>query len=113
MEPSPIPIPRRHALVSLMTALHRLLPSLLALGLAFPAAARAEKPAQPMIRIAMVESLMRDSPTGMAKPVVDAFGALVRAQTGLDTTVVPGSHALALGRKIVDDEVQFGIFQGV
>jgi ABC-type phosphate/phosphonate transport system substrate-binding protein len=61
----------------------------------------------------MVESLFRDSPTAFAKPVVDAFGAMVRAQTGVDATIVGAADAVHLGQKLNDNEVDFGIFQGI
>lgn len=75
--------------------------------------ARAEDKKEPRLRIAMVESLLRDSPAALAKPVVDAFGALVQAQTGLDAEVMRGEDACKLGRRICDNDVQIGIFQGV
>lgn len=78
-------------------------------------AIRADEPQKTKrIRIALAESLFRDSPTGMAKPMVQAFGAMVRAQSGLETEIVAsGDKPRDLGRKICENEVQFGIFQGV
>lgn len=75
--------------------------------------ARADEKKGSRLRIAMVESLLRDSPAALAKPVVEAFGTLVQAQTGLDTEVMRGEDACRLGQSICDNDVQIGIFQGV
>jgi ABC-type phosphate/phosphonate transport system substrate-binding protein len=72
----------------------------------------AKKEAKP-VRLAFVESLFRDSPTGLAKPIVDTFSAMVRAQTGLNTEITSGLKPRELGQKLDDGSLQFGIFQGV
>jgi ABC-type phosphate/phosphonate transport system substrate-binding protein len=75
--------------------------------------ARADEKKDDRLRIALVESLLRDSPAAMVKPVVEAFGTLVQTQTGLEAEVMRGEDACRLGRRICDNDVQLGIFQGV
>jgi ABC-type phosphate/phosphonate transport system substrate-binding protein len=84
---------------------------LVSFGMVGGAAADEKKDAR--IRIALVPSLLRDSTTTVAKPMVAAFGAMVQAQTGLETEVLRGDEPALLGRKIRDNEVHLGIFQGV
>lgn len=81
--------------------------------LAFAHTAWADEKGGGRIRIALVPSLLRDSATPVAKPMVAAFGAMVQAQTGLDAEVLRGDEPPVLGRKIRDNEIQLGIFQGV
>ena len=77
------------------------------------ASARADEKKARRLRIAMVESLFRDSPAALAKPVVEAFRMMVQAQTGLDSEILRGDPACRLGGRICDNDVQIGIFQGV
>ena len=97
------------SLVSRLVAATWILLSLL--GNASLGQAQEKKPQR--LRIAFVESLFRDSPAALAKPVIDAFGAMVQAQTGLEAEVLRGEDSNRLGRKICENDVQFGIFQGV
>jgi ABC-type phosphate/phosphonate transport system substrate-binding protein len=83
----------------------------LSLGMVRTAAADEKKDAR--IRMALVPSLLRDSTAAVARPMVAAFGAMVQAQTGLEAEVLRGDEPLVLARKIRDNEIQLGIFQGV
>src|SRR5438552_3423956 len=64
------------------------------------------------IRIGFAESLFRDSSVPFSNAVVDAFGAMVRAQTGLDTQVLRGGEVYELATRLRRD-VHFGIIQGI
>lgn len=64
------------------------------------------------IRIGFVESLFKDSSAPFSSAVVEAFAAMVRAQTGLDTEVIRGGEVYELSGRLRKD-LHFGILQGV
>jgi ABC-type phosphate/phosphonate transport system substrate-binding protein len=91
---------------------YRALPVILLL-LVNPLRADDPKPkSAPPLRIAIAQSLFRDQKQTFAKPVVDAFAAMVRSQTGLDSEIFRGGEAKVLADKISKNEADFGIFQG-
>lgn len=65
------------------------------------------------IRIGMVRSLFRDTPEPLVVAMMAPFGALMESQTGIAGELVPGGDALNLGRLLVEDRVQLGVFHGI
>jgi ABC-type phosphate/phosphonate transport system substrate-binding protein len=95
----------------------RIVPLLLltgfALGSVSPSLQAGEEAVARPVRVALVTSWFRDSSAALAKPALDAFGSLVRTQTGVEAEVIRGGDALQLGTELKSAGVQLGIFQGV
>lgn len=75
-------------------------------------AVRADENKDAHIRVGFVDSLFKDSAASFSDAVVDAMGAVVRGQTGLDTKVIRGGEAYELSERLKKD-LHVGIFQGV
>lgn len=73
---------------------------------------RADEGKDAHIRIGFVDSLFKDSAASFSDAVIEALGALVRGQTGLDTKVMRGGEAHELSERLKKD-LHVGIFQGV
>lgn len=74
-----------------------------------------EAPAQgarPVVRIGLVDTLLRNTSERMMQLVMRPFKVLMEAQTGMDGHLVLAGNALTLGHKLKEDQVQVGVFHG-
>ncbi len=89
----------------------------LGLTLLLSAGSGAENTPQPgrpgPVSIGMISTLFRDTPEGLALAMMQPFGAMMEAQTGVPGKLVPGGDADALGAKLAADKVQLGVFHGI
>jgi ABC-type phosphate/phosphonate transport system substrate-binding protein len=85
----------------------------LATTVAAPRAAENEAVPAGTVRIGMVNTLFRDYPETLITALMQPFGALMEAQTGLTGQLVPGGNAIHLGQMLSDNVVQLGVFHGV
>jgi ABC-type phosphate/phosphonate transport system substrate-binding protein len=94
----------------------------IALGIAAVGLTAALLPSQPVapagttpgtVRIGLIGSLFRDTPEPVVQVMMRPFRSLLETQTGICGDLVAAGDADNLGRRIVDDEVQFGVFHGV
>jgi ABC-type phosphate/phosphonate transport system substrate-binding protein len=76
---------------------------------AAPAEARAANKA---VKIGLVSTLSRGLPPALVRLVMQPFKSLMEAKTGLTGDVVAGGEPLVLARKLIDDDIQFGVFHG-
>lgn len=89
------------------------LTALLALsGLMVMVPVQAEEAKAQKVRIGFVNSLFADGPAAFSAAVLDVFGRMVHAQTGLDAEVLRGGDAFELSDRL-DEDLHFGILQGV
>ena len=84
-------------------------------GVASGALGAAENEAAPVavVRIGMVSTLFRDTPESLVTAMMQPFGALMEAQTGLPGKLIPGGDAVHLGKLLTEDQVHLGVFHGV
>lgn len=76
----------------------------------------AEVPAKPkpiLVRIGLVDSLFRDQPKSLVSAFIEPFRALVKAQTGFDSTIVPGESMEKLREQLADGSLDLAVFQGI
>ncbi len=64
------------------------------------------------VRIGMVSTLFRDTPEPLVLAMMQPFGAMMEAQTGLSGKLIPGGDAATLGRLLAEDKVQIAVFHG-
>lgn len=69
--------------------------------------------AQTPVRIGMINTLFRDTPEGVALAMMQPFGAMMRAQTGVAGHLVPGGDADSLAEKLATNQLQLGVFHGI
>jgi ABC-type phosphate/phosphonate transport system substrate-binding protein len=81
------------------------------LSWAIPPAGAGDPPDQ--VRIGIAGSLVQDSPALVVGALLQPFGALVQAQTGLMAEMVRGKDYCQLGRQVQSDALHLGVFQGV
>jgi ABC-type phosphate/phosphonate transport system substrate-binding protein len=74
-----------------------------------PAEARAENR---RVKIGLVSTLSRGLPPALVRLVMQPFKSLMEAKTGLSGDVVAGGEPLVLAKKLVDDDIQLGVFHG-
>jgi ABC-type phosphate/phosphonate transport system substrate-binding protein len=67
----------------------------------------------PPVRIGMVNTLFRDVPQPLMMAMMQPFGALMKAMTGVTGELVPGGGPMHLGKQLADGQVQLGVFHGV
>jgi ABC-type phosphate/phosphonate transport system substrate-binding protein len=73
-----------------------------------------ERPAkQEPVKIGMIASLFRDIPESTVAVMMQPFGAIMEAQTGVSGELVPGGDADCLGQQLAIDKVQLGVFHGI
>jgi ABC-type phosphate/phosphonate transport system substrate-binding protein len=65
------------------------------------------------VQIGMVNSLFRNTPENLLASMMQPFRVLMESQTGLSGTIIPGGDALQLGQKLMDGQVQLGVFHGI
>lgn len=65
------------------------------------------------VRIGIVGSLFRDVPESLVRALMQPFATLMEAQTGLSGELYPAGRADELARKLIDDKVHIGVFQGI
>jgi ABC-type phosphate/phosphonate transport system substrate-binding protein len=65
------------------------------------------------VRIGMIGSLFRDIPEATVMAMMQPFGALMQAQTGVGGELVPAGDAENLGKLLADNKVQLGVFHGI
>lgn len=65
------------------------------------------------IHIGIVGSLFRDVPETLVTALAEPFAILMESQTGLRGEPCPAGHAYDLARKLSEDKLQIGIFQGI
>jgi ABC-type phosphate/phosphonate transport system substrate-binding protein len=89
----------------------------LALGTAWlaPSAGSAAAPVAPHqpIRVGIVRSLFRDMPERLVLTLMQPFGGLMKAETGLDCDLVPGGTGLELGKQLAENKLDVALFQGI
>src|SRR5262249_42886375 len=94
---------RRHTLACLALAG-------LVVGLALQARSQrtieAADPASKVVRIGMVNTLLRDVPDSLVETMAKPFGMLMSSQTGMTGVLAKTGDANDLGRKLTTDEVQ-------
>lgn len=83
----------------------------LALVLA-PAAAPAKEPAPETVRIGMVGTLFKDVPDALVSLMAQPFNTLMTNQTGMKGDMIKSGDGLSLGKDLMDQKVQLGIFLG-
>jgi ABC-type phosphate/phosphonate transport system substrate-binding protein len=66
-----------------------------------------------VVRIGLIDSLFRDIPEPTALALMQPFGVLMKAQTGMSGELVLGGDADKLGQQLADQRVQLGVFHGV
>jgi ABC-type phosphate/phosphonate transport system substrate-binding protein len=69
-------------------------------------------PSAHRVRIAMVNSLFRDTPPSVIRVMMQPFAALMESQTGLPGELIPGGDAAQLGQLLSEDKAQVGVFHG-
>src|SRR5688572_29572779 len=66
-----------------------------------------------VIKIGIVESLIKDLTPGKQKLLQTEFPDLVKDFTGFNSTVFQGGDPLSAGKKVAAEEWHLGVFQGV
>ncbi len=91
-----------------------LLPLIVAFFLIGPSFAADKDEGHPpeLVRIAVVKSFFRDVPEPMVQPLIEPFRALMMAQTGVKSDVVPTQDALQLGRDLAENKIHVVLFHG-
>jgi ABC-type phosphate/phosphonate transport system substrate-binding protein len=75
---------------------------------------RGEEQAQAeRIKIGLAKSLFKDVPDGVLALMSQPFNTLMQTQTGMTGVLVKGGDFNDLGKKLVNEEVQLGIFLGI
>jgi ABC-type phosphate/phosphonate transport system substrate-binding protein len=64
------------------------------------------------VRIAVVRSFFRDIPEPLVQPLIEPFRALMMAQTGVNSEIVPTQDALQLARDLAENKIQVVLFHG-
>jgi ABC-type phosphate/phosphonate transport system substrate-binding protein len=65
------------------------------------------------VRIGLISSLFSDVPEPVMLALMQPFGALMEAQTGVSGELVPCGDADNLGQQLTEDKVQLGVFHGI
>src|SRR5207244_8774769 len=65
------------------------------------------------VRIGLISSLFIDVPEPVMMAMMQPFGALMEAQTGVSGELVACGDADNLGQQLTEDKVQLGVFHGV
>jgi ABC-type phosphate/phosphonate transport system substrate-binding protein len=65
-----------------------------------------------LVRIAVANSFFRDVPEPMVRTLIEPFRALMMAQTGVKSHVVPTQDALRLGRDLAENKIHIVLFHG-
>lgn len=79
-----------------------------------PPGSRGEEQTQPeRIKIGLAKSLFKDVPDGVLALMSQPFNTLMQAQTGMTGDLVKGGDYNDLGKKLMEDKVQLGIFLGI
>jgi ABC-type phosphate/phosphonate transport system substrate-binding protein len=90
--------------------------TILALGLAAmlaPPGAGAAEPSRPStVRIGLVGTLFRDTPTALIEPMMRPFKSLMESQTGVTGQMVLAKDGEDLRKKLEGEQVHFGVFHG-
>jgi ABC-type phosphate/phosphonate transport system substrate-binding protein len=77
----------------------------------FAGPGRAGKPE--VMRVCLARSLFRDVPDSLVNLSIPPFRALVLAETGLDSTVLPPLQHDQLADRLAQGDIEIGVFQGV
>jgi ABC-type phosphate/phosphonate transport system substrate-binding protein len=73
----------------------------------------AEKQATPdRVRIAMVNSLFRDTPPSVIRVMMQPFAVLMESQTGLPGELIAGGDAAQVGQLLIEEKAHIGVFHG-
>jgi ABC-type phosphate/phosphonate transport system substrate-binding protein len=77
--------------------------------------ARAEDlaPKQEPVKIGLMGTLFRDIPESTVAIMMQPFGTIMYAQTGVRGELVPGFDLDQLGEQLAADKIQLGVFHGV
>jgi len=81
-------------------------------ALLVPPGTHGEEQTQP-IKIGLAKSLFKDAPDGVLALMSQPFNILMQTQTGMTGDLVKGGDYSDLGKKLVDNQVQLGIFLGI
>jgi ABC-type phosphate/phosphonate transport system substrate-binding protein len=89
-----------------------LIASFLAAYLFLPLRAKADEPPKP-VQIGVVQSIFRDVPEPMIGVAMKPFSLLMKAQTGLDSELIPPTDTEKLAELLAKKKIQFALFEGV
>jgi ABC-type phosphate/phosphonate transport system substrate-binding protein len=67
----------------------------------------------PAVRIGLISTLFTDVPEPLMMAMMQPFGALMEAQTGVSGELVPCGDSENLGQQLTEDKVQLGVFHGI
>lgn len=85
-----------------------------ALVLLAPAApAKPRQPEPGTVRIGVAGSFFRDISPALVLSMMEPFGGLMKAVTGIKGELVPAGDADDLGRRLHEGKVELGLFQGI
>src|SRR5947209_6020358 len=78
-----------------------------------PSVARDKTALPRVVHIGIDHTLFRDIPQELALVLMEPFGGLMKAMTGLESELTDGGDGLQLGRQLAEDKLQLGLFQGI
>jgi ABC-type phosphate/phosphonate transport system substrate-binding protein len=78
-----------------------------------PREARSEAVGRTVVRVGLINTLFRGVPESMIDVVARPFQKLLESQTGVNGQLVIGGDSDSLRRKLLEDEVQIGVFHGI
>src|SRR5438270_3001296 len=82
-------------------------------GLGTPVVGQENLPAKKEpVRIGLVNSLFRDTPEVMVQIMMEPFGALMEAQTGVKGQLIIAGDAFDVAQRLKEDKLQLGVFNG-
>ena len=85
----------------------------LLVGLGTPVVGQENLPAKKEpVRIGLVNSLFRDTPEVMVQIMMEPFGALMEAQTGVKGQLIIAGDAFDVAQRLKEDKLQLGVFNG-
>jgi ABC-type phosphate/phosphonate transport system substrate-binding protein len=64
------------------------------------------------VRIGVANSFFRDVPEPLVQPLIEPFRALMMAQTGVNSEIVPTQAALQLAQDLAESKIQIVLFHG-
>lgn len=79
----------------------------------FVAATGQDRDEVPPVMVGAASSFFRDVPDGLVASIIQPFGALLEAQTGIPGRLVPGGDALTVARHLAEDKIQLAVFHGI
>ena len=83
-------------------------------GLVGPTLAAEKEQGRPpeVVRIVVVSSFFRDIPEPLVQPLIEPFRALMMAQTGVKSEIVPTQDSVKLAQDLADNKIHVVLFHG-